>query len=162
MCGTILGSDTTGTLLMAALQNAVERVVRARLLLNQLDVILAKPASSLDLVSPYFVPTKAGTDLFVGMASRGVDVGILTNALEATDVIPVHAGYAKRRKGDPRSMYLNTELGFVIDSPALAREIKTTLGKGEEPAWIDREPNSGWLKRAAVSMLGPLPIEWLL
>jgi cardiolipin synthase C len=32
------------------------------------------------------------------MAGRGVKIRVLTNALEATDVPAVHAGYAKRRK----------------------------------------------------------------
>jgi hypothetical protein len=51
------------------------------------------PAHSLKLVSPYFVPTARGTALFEKLAARGVDVAILTNALEATDVAVVHAGY---------------------------------------------------------------------
>ena len=52
----------------------------------------------LDLISAYFVPTEAGVEAFTAQARRGVAVNILTNALEATDVAVVHAGYAKRRK----------------------------------------------------------------
>ena len=208
------------------------------LLINQLDNILAHPEHSLVLVSPYFVPTRAGTDFFVAMAERGVDVRILTNSLEATDVLPVHAGYVTRRKAllkagvrlyemkrlssvpekkagvgyfgssasslhaktfaidgervfigsfnfDPRSMHLNTELGFVIENPLLARDIETTIRKnipdrayevrldengklywldhrGEDTLRLDTEPNSSWLKRAVISVLTFLPIEWLL
>jgi len=208
------------------------------LLINQLDTILARPERSVVLVSPYFVPTKAGTDAFVAMAERGVAVSILTNSLEATDVVPVHAGYAKRRKAllaagvrlfemkrlsddqarnasagpfgssasslhaktfaidgerafigsfnfDPRSMHLNTELGFVIESAALASEIEETIEggvpdlayevrlgddgslywleqRGENTVRLEKEPNSGWGKRAAVVILSWLPIEWML
>jgi cardiolipin synthase C len=52
----------------------------------------------MELVSAYFVPGAAGTDAFAALAERGVNVTVLTNALEATDVADVHAGYAKRRK----------------------------------------------------------------
>lgn len=51
-----------------------------------------------DGVSPYFVPGKEGVAAFTGLKKQGVKVRMLTNSLEATDVIPVHAGYAKRRK----------------------------------------------------------------
>ena len=53
-------------------------------------------------MSAYFVPTKAGVEAFAAHARRGVEVDILTNALEATDVAVVHAGYAKRRKAPAR------------------------------------------------------------
>lgn len=51
----------------------------------------------LDGVSAYFVPGIEGVKAFTGLEERGVEVRILTNSLEATDVLPVHAGYAKRR-----------------------------------------------------------------
>lgn len=51
-----------------------------------------------DGVSAYFVPGAAGVQVFAGLEERGVQVRILTNALESTDVLPVHAGYSKRRK----------------------------------------------------------------
>lgn len=53
---------------------------------------------SLDLVSPYFVPTQAGVDAFAQLSAQGIQVRILTNSLEATDMAVVHAGYAKYRK----------------------------------------------------------------
>ncbi|MBA1204406.1 phospholipase D family protein [Pseudomonas capeferrum] len=68
------------------------------LLITQLNDILGKPVHTLDLVSPYFVPTAAGVDTFTQIANSGVRLRVLTNALEATDVVAVHAGYAKRRK----------------------------------------------------------------
>jgi putative cardiolipin synthase len=67
------------------------------LLLSELLPAIGSPTVSFDLVSPYFVPGEGGTAALVALASRGVRVRVLTNALAATDVAPVHAGYAKRR-----------------------------------------------------------------
>jgi len=86
---------------------------------------------------------------------------------------------------DPRSVNLNTELGFVIDSPILARQIDTAfndkfpvrayevrLNEKRQLYWIERreqgqilhyqEPGTGLLKRGLVFLLSILPIEWLL
>lgn len=64
--------------------------------------LLAKAVGNIeerfDGVSAYFVPGKEGAKAFNSLQSRGVKVRLLTNSLEATDVLPVHAGYAKRRK----------------------------------------------------------------
>jgi putative cardiolipin synthase len=86
---------------------------------------------------------------------------------------------------DPRSARLNTELGFVIDSPALARQLvevfaervperayNVRLGRAARLQWTesrdgsafvyDREPGAGVGLRLAVVALSVLPIEWLL
>lgn len=86
---------------------------------------------------------------------------------------------------DPRSAALNTELGFVIDSPSLAQRIEAALNtripasayevrrsEGGPLYWIenrdgtlvrhDTEPGTTFWKRAAVGMMSVLPIEWLL
>ena len=205
--------------------------------LEELKQIFSEPKSSVDLVSPYFVPRTTGVETFRGFAQRGVKTRILTNALEATDVAAVHAGYAKRRKAllaagvhlyelkrtssimpvrmsgsvgssgsslhaktfgvdgsrifvgsfnfDPRSARLNTEMGFVIDSPAFAQGIATTfdtavpenayevrLSDKGKLYWIERregrtirydtEPGTSIWRRAAVRIASWLPIEWLL
>ena len=44
------------------------------------------------------MPTADGVAWFERLARRGVKIRVLTNALEATDVSFVHAGYSKRRK----------------------------------------------------------------
>jgi len=67
------------------------------LLLTDLLQIVGRPRSSFDLVSPYFVPVEAGTAALVRIAQEGVAVRVLTNSWAATDVGPVHAGYAKHR-----------------------------------------------------------------
>lgn len=86
---------------------------------------------------------------------------------------------------DPRSERLNTEIGFVIDSPAMARVMAETfasripensyrvrLGAADTLEWIEqrdagfivhtREPGASVWRRLAVAMLSLLPIEWLL
>jgi putative cardiolipin synthase len=68
------------------------------LLLPRILELISGPARQLDLVSPYFVPTAAGTAVFAQLARSGIEVRILTNSLAATDVASVHAGYAKRRR----------------------------------------------------------------
>jgi putative cardiolipin synthase len=86
---------------------------------------------------------------------------------------------------DPRSARLNTEMGFVIDSQALAQRIDTLfehrvpdtayevrLGQNGQLYWIERhggaierydtEPGASLWRRAGVAILSVLPIEWLL
>jgi putative cardiolipin synthase len=211
------------------------------LLITEVMPLMGPPKASFDLVSPYFVPGDAGTSALEQLAQRGVKVRILTNSLAATDVAPVHAGYAKRRcdllragirlyelkpsagssdketkslgsgashsavqlhaktsavdgerifvgsfNFDQRSALLNTEMGMVIESPALARRLSSALdadaptqayevrvgGDGHCPEWIERtptgevrydtEPGTRAGKRAWIDFLEILPIEWLL
>lgn len=60
--------------------------------------LLGEPKRQLDLVSPYFVPGKDAAQALGDIARGGVQVRVLTNSLEATDVAAVHAGYAKWRR----------------------------------------------------------------
>ncbi|TDP28184.1 putative cardiolipin synthase [Idiomarina aquatica] len=68
------------------------------LLVSQMSEILGNPGTNLELVSPYFVPTEAGTEAFVKLAEQGVNIRILTNSMEATDVAAVHAGIVNVEK----------------------------------------------------------------
>ncbi|MEB8386985.1 phospholipase D family protein [Rhodobacteraceae bacterium KMM 6894] len=72
-------------------------VPRQDLLATRLLQAVGKIESRFDGVTPYFVPGAAGARAFATLAKRGVRVRMLTNALESNDVLPVHAGYAKRR-----------------------------------------------------------------
>jgi cardiolipin synthase C len=86
---------------------------------------------------------------------------------------------------DPRSARHNTEMGFVIDSPALAEAIadavariassrayQLSFGDGGSLIWSeqqdgqelihDQEPGTGFWRRTTVTVLSLLPIEWLL
>jgi putative cardiolipin synthase len=76
----------------------LDKAERKGYLMADLEQLLGSPQHELYLVSPYFVPTKTGVTAFTKMRARGVKVAILTNALEATDVAAVHAGYAKSRE----------------------------------------------------------------
>jgi len=71
---------------------------RDQLMITRLGDILGDIATSLDLVSAYFVPGQAGTQYIADLAETGVDVRILTNALDTTDVLMVHAGYSRYRR----------------------------------------------------------------
>lgn len=87
---------------------------------------------------------------------------------------------------DPRSARLNTEMGAVLDSPALAQRLSEALDRripdeayhvrlaadGNNLEWVERtaegeriyihEPNTGLLRRMWVGILSVLPIEGLL
>ncbi|MFU2329344.1 phospholipase D family protein [Pseudomonas sp. NFX98] len=68
------------------------------LLTTQLAPELEGVSKELILVSSYFVPGRPGMVYLTGRADAGVSVKLLTNSLEATDVPPVHGGYAPYRK----------------------------------------------------------------
>jgi cardiolipin synthase C len=214
-------------------------------LLPRMKAAMGRPTHALDLVSPYFVPGKEGAEGLGALCASGVQVRVLTNALAATDVAPVHAGYKKYRVAllrsgvtlyelkpgaatlerkeagrgeeqhrsggsssaalhaktfgvdrsrvfvgsfnlDPRSARLNTEMGAVIDSPALAQRLSDVFdtrirndayqvrlaADGHNLEWIEHtqegeriythEPKTGLLRRMWVGFLSILPIESLL
>jgi cardiolipin synthase C len=54
--------------------------------------------TSLDIISPYFVPGDKGSTGLVNTAKAGSQVRILTNSLAANDVAAVHGGYSRYRK----------------------------------------------------------------
>lgn len=219
-----------------------------QLLPYQLQRAIGTPKQSVDLISPYFVPTETGVKGFSSLIKEnGVRVRVLTNSYDATDVAIVHAGYMKQRKNllrsgvelfelkkttqeemplprrvkrrirkpigisgsslhaktfavdgerlfvgsfnfDPRSAFLNTELGFVIHSPQLAQQIsnlfeqeipllsyQVILTPDKRLRWIERypdedtpyklhetEPNTTLVERFWLGFLSRLPIEWML
>jgi cardiolipin synthase C len=86
---------------------------------------------------------------------------------------------------DPRSSTLNTEMGFVIDSPALAHRMEVALSSrflssayevrlsdAGQLYWIERregervrhdtEPGTSFWQRLEIWLMSMLPIEWLL
>jgi cardiolipin synthase C len=67
-------------------------------MLPRLEAAFGRPTTSLDLISPYFVPGDAGTEALSALARKGVHVRVLTNSLAATDVMSVQSGYAKHRR----------------------------------------------------------------
>jgi putative cardiolipin synthase len=122
--------------------------------------------------SAYFVPRDRGVALLSALSDRGVEVSILTNSLDSTDVVPVYGHYARSREDmleagihlwelrpdaeredrariglglsqsslhtkafaidrkylfvgsfnwDPRSLWINNEMGVLIESEKVAR-----------------------------------------
>lgn len=68
------------------------------LLVTRLMAFVQGSDMSLDLVSAYFIPGQAGAEILETLARSGVKVRVLTNSLDATDVMPVHAAYMRYRK----------------------------------------------------------------
>ncbi len=66
-------------------------------LVSQLRTLLGNPSKKLTIISSYFVPTTDGVDTLVQLAESGVDIKILTNSFDATDVTAVHSGYSQWR-----------------------------------------------------------------
>ncbi len=60
--------------------------------------VIDSPQRQFDIISAYFVPTRAGVAQLLSLKRKGVKIAILTNSLAANDVSVVHAGYAKWRK----------------------------------------------------------------
>ena len=154
----------------------------------RLRPLVEKAGTEVIISSPYFIPGKAGMQLFEELREKGVRVRIMTNSFAGNDVAVVHSGYARYRKDllrlgvelfelkpsfgakgkksafgssgvslhakvfvidreqafvgslnlDPRSVDLNTELGIVVESPALADEIARKLESLLRPAFSYR------------------------
>ncbi len=75
------------------------------------------------LISPYFVPGRAGLALLLDLVARGVQVSVVTNSLAATDVVAVHGGYMKYRRPLLRAGVTIHEL-----KPELDQERASMLG----------------------------------
>ncbi|HGG05863.1 MAG TPA: phospholipase D family protein, partial [Aliiroseovarius sp.] len=75
----------------------LETVPDDRLLVSRTIKVLGAVENRIDLVSAYFVPGEILTQYFTSQARAGVRIRTLTNSQEATDVLPVHAGYISYR-----------------------------------------------------------------
>ncbi len=62
-----------------------------------LPMVLAAE-STINIISPYFVPGDNVTAALIGAVGSGKQVRILTNSLVANDVAAVHGGYARYRR----------------------------------------------------------------
>lgn len=184
------------------------------------------------LISPYFVPGARGVRWLESLQARGVQVRVLTNSLDATDVPVVHAGYARYRHRllragvqinelkssrperpgtslhgssraslhtkavvidgrsafvgsfnlDPRSTWINTEMGVVIDDPRFAALVRANFEQSLSPersyhlslegyrlVWTDaqdgvprrsfREPSASWSRSLIAFLARLLPFE---
>ena len=89
--------------------------------------------SELLMITPYFVPTSAETQLLLDLRQRGVHVGILTNSLESAPEVSAQAGYQRHRV---EMLQAGVELHEVRAAPASAR------GSGQSVA-LSRHGNYG-------------------
>jgi putative cardiolipin synthase len=64
---------------------------------NNIAALMRSAQQEVVVVSPYFVPGKAGVALIRELRQRGVHIRILTNSLASTDSPLVHNGYARYR-----------------------------------------------------------------
>lgn len=74
------------------------RAKAGSLLPQRMLEVIGMPQKQFDIISAYFVPTRAGVAQLLALRRKGVRIAILTNSLAANDVSVVHAGYAKWRK----------------------------------------------------------------
>ncbi len=209
-------------------------------MLREIRPYLAGAHQEVIILSPYFVPGKAGVAFLRELREKGVEIKILTNSLASTDVSIVHAGYVRYRKAllragvdlrelnkltmaderkalkqeriggsksslhakafvvdrkilfigsmnlDPRSVSQNTEIGVLIQSPALAGriaseydrqidsaafrlELKKTPSGAEQLLWhgyvggrpvtFRKEPMTSFWRRLGIGLMRWLPIE---
>lgn len=145
-------------------------------LLGQLREAFQKLQHRLLIISPYVVPTAAGIEYHEALAKRDIEVTIITNALEATDLASLHGAYVPWRpellangarlyemraipevdsdteetsslhtkamafdnrkifigslNADPRSVWWNSEVGLLVDSPRLNRQLWQLAERG--------------------------------
>ena len=100
-------------------------------LVHQLRTLLGSPTKKLTIISSYFVPTKDGVDTLVKLAESGVDIKILTNSFDATDVTAVHSGYSQWRPS-------------LLQSGVKIYELKSTAAeeKRDNKLWRARSQSS--------------------
>ncbi|KAA0915473.1 phospholipase D family protein [Psychrobacter sp. ANT_WB68] len=94
-------------------------------LVHQLRTLLGSPTKRLTIISSYFVPTKDGVNTLVKLAEAGIDIKILTNSFDATDVTAVHSGYSQWR---PNLLRAGVKI-YELKSTASAEKRENKLWK---------------------------------
>ena len=110
-------------------------------LVHQLRTLLGSPSKKLTIISSYFVPTKDGVDTLVELAESGIEIKILTNSFDATDVTAVHSGYSQWRPS-------------LLRSGVKIYELKATASeeKRENKLWKARSQSSTSLHAKAFAV----------
>jgi cardiolipin synthase C len=98
--------------------------------LDGLSGVMGGAEHELLIVSPYFVPGKQGAASLSSAARRGVTVEVLTNSLDATDVVAVHVGYARYRKELLKSGVELYEMKRGTDEGAAAKHVSVLGSTG--------------------------------
>ena len=105
-------------------------------LMRQLAPEFGEVRDSLILVSPYFVPRKAGVQVLRDLRARGVQVTVVTNGLGSTDVPPVFAKYKKYRRPLLEAGVKLYEVNPAAGRNGSTKSIDTAHG-GNAPATAD-------------------------
>lgn len=200
---------------------------------SEIAEALSRATSEVTIITPYFIPGRAGVRAFTRLVEDGVRVRVLTNGVDTTNYHSVHAHYAKYRRAllaggvelyearvdkgddryglvdwrlmhakalivdrervfvgsfnfDPRSVFENTEIAVVYDSPAFAEALSTSLDRdlgsmayrlrltsslarpgaivwetqvNGETRTFHREPRNGPVRRLKTGVYRLLPIE---
>ncbi len=110
-------------------------------LVHQLRTLLGSPSKKLTIISSYFVPTKDGVNTLVELAESGIEIKILTNSFDATDVTAVHSGYSQWRPS-------------LLRSGVKIYELKATASeeKRENKLWKARSQSSTSLHAKAFAV----------
>ena len=177
----------------AALVALAQRGVRVRVLTNSLGATDV-PAVHAGYAKRRRILLEAGVQLYELKRSAATDNPERKRKFGGSSFSSLHAKtfavdgkrvFVGSFNFDQRSAHLNTEMGLVISSPALAQAIATEFDTGIPKAayevqvkpngqlvWIDRtpmgvtflddEPGAGLVKRSWVQFLSALPIDWLL
>ncbi|HSS70613.1 MAG TPA: phospholipase D family protein [Casimicrobiaceae bacterium] len=178
----------------AALQRLARGGVKVRVLTNSLA------ATDVAAVHAGYAKRRcdlleSGVELYELKPSASVEATKTKGKAGSSSAVQLHAKtFALDRRRifvgsfnfDQRSAHLNTEMGLVIDSPALAQRVSATLDEGLAttayqvriaadgrcPDWVERTPAGEVLydvepvtsagQRAWIQFLEGLPIEWLL
>ncbi|WP_299328609.1 phospholipase D family protein [Parasphingopyxis sp.] len=165
--------------------------VRVRLVTNSLEATDVAPVHSawmgyrnrlvragaevMELRGQPGTPDPAQTQLFTGSQSS---LHAKTFAIDGERIFIGSFNF------DPRSASLNTEMGFLIESPAIATALSRALDRNDlfyrlslsdenEIVWTeagedgetithDTEPNTGAFERGMAHFMSWLPVEWML
>lgn len=95
-------------------------------------------SDSIAIVSPYFVPGRAGTRALVTRVRDGREVTVLTNSLAATDVALVHGGYAAHRRALIRGGIRMFELKAIGEATQLSLTGSSQASLHTKAALVDR------------------------
>jgi phosphatidylserine/phosphatidylglycerophosphate/cardiolipin synthase-like enzyme len=177
----------------AALLQAAQRGVRVRVLTNSLA------ATDVGAVHAGYVKRRCdllrgGVHLYEMEPTASTDAGE-ERGFGSSSSVQLHAKtfaldeariFVGSFNFDQRSAHLNTEMGLVIESPALAQQLSSAFERevpklayevrltadGHCAEWVDRrnggevrydtDPGTSMARRAWIDFLSILPIEWLL
>lgn len=186
-----------GSIGTAALTSLAQRDVRVRIVTNSLatsDVAAvhagyARHRAALLRAGVQLFELKRGAAGPVGHGSGPVWMPTRTGSTASlhgkTFVVDRERLFVGSFNLDPRSVWLNTEMGLLIDSAPMASAFSSSLDRDLDDVayevrldgaghlqWIDhqptgdvvfhRDPHAGWWLRAGVTALSWLPIDWLL